>query len=42
MPKIYRKIEIERDALVINKSLISTLKKIKKQIETLKIKEDKN
>jgi hypothetical protein len=39
---IYRKIEIERDALVINKSLISTLKKIKKQIETLKIKDDKD
>lgn len=33
---IYRKIEIERDAIVINKSLISTLKRIKKQVDKLK------
>ncbi len=33
---IYRKIEIEREAIVVNKSLISTLKSIKKQVNKLK------
>ena len=33
---IYRKIEIEREAIIINKSLISTLQKIKNEVDKLK------